>query len=224
MARRSTLQERPHCKKMLERFQERKAIMRRLRTTSTSSLVYTGSARSFIRTSLVNINASFEQSFYISLLSANGSNLELTKTIELKVYVNGRWIASEFIDVSKLIYPAIIGRDFLGKYKLCVDVSKRQITHTAERRNMTNKAVTSIETERKLDWGKEQEGSWAFIIEEFYDLFTDGDFDLGTAVGITHCIHTGTNRPVCQKMYHVSIGLMDEETTLLNIMLEAIII
>lgn len=70
------------------------------------------------------------------------------------------------------------------------------------------------------DLTSEQSQSVQYLLLEFQDIFSKGDFDLGLFQGIQHKINTGNAHPVKTKLRRTPLGFRSEEEEHLKSMLD----
>ena len=92
----------------------------------------TGSAVSLLcRTEAdsINTNPSSQGCSSIQLVTTSGESLPIVRCVETSVKIIDHCMAThQFLIVDSLIYPVILGTDFLYKHQLCLDFTSSPVT------------------------------------------------------------------------------------------------
>ena len=92
----------------------------------------TGSAISLLRRTeadSMNTNPSSHGCSSIQLVTASGESLPIVSCVETSVQITDHFMAThQFLIVDSLIYPVILGTDFLYKHHLCLDFTSSPVT------------------------------------------------------------------------------------------------
>ena len=85
----------------------------------------TGSAVSLLR----RTEADSMNTHPSSLVTASGESLPIISCVEASVHMTDHFMAThQFLIVDSLIYPVILGTDFLYKHRLCLDFTSSPVT------------------------------------------------------------------------------------------------
>ena len=92
----------------------------------------TGSAVSLLRRTeadSMNTNPSSHGCSSIQLVTASGESLPIVSCVKTSVQITDHFMAThQFLIVDSLIYPVILGTDFLYKHHLCLDFTSSPVT------------------------------------------------------------------------------------------------
>ena len=92
----------------------------------------TGSATSLLRhteADSMNTNPLSHECSSIQLVTASGESLPIVSCVETSVQITDHFMAThQFVIVDSLIYPVILGTDFLYKHHLCLDFTSSPVT------------------------------------------------------------------------------------------------
>ena len=98
---------------------------------SAEIMLDTGSAVSLLRHSeaiSMNTCRTSQQCSSIKLVTASGEPLPIVSCVEASVQMTGDFTTHQFLIVESLIYPVILGTDFLYKHHLCLDFTSTPVT------------------------------------------------------------------------------------------------